>query len=125
MGVVGGLSEHVVPGRFVGQPDDAPSGEPIIGLDLGSGVFISPFTASYVPEGEHAGGIVWHTHPDGQLCGGAVLFAVDPDRPDRPVWDVVSWDPLTITPSVLAHNAPSQPEGCLHGFITDGLWVPA
>lgn len=115
MGVVGGLGDHLVPGRFLGQDEDAPDAQEMRALDLGGGVFIAPFGARYVPEGEHAGGIVWHTHANGLLCGGAVLFAEDPERLGRPVWTVESWDPLTISPSVLA--------GCgLHGYIREGRW---
>lgn len=121
---VGGCSEHVVPGRYPGQDDDQPDGETIFGLDLGQGVYFSPFTARYVAEGDHAGGIVWHTHDDGTLCPGSVNFVAPPDRPGAPVWSVESWDPLTIRPSVLAHNWLDRRE-CLHGWITDGRWVPA
>lgn len=35
--------------------------------------------------------------------------------PNSPLWKVVSWEPLTITPSVNC--------GCCHGFITEGKWV--
>lgn len=125
MGVVGGLAEHVVPGYFGGRAGKElgeKQGEKITGLDLGSGVWIAPFTASYVPDGEHAGGIVWHVHADDErLCGGAVLFVTDPERPNRPVWTVESWDPLTISPSVLARSGPGGAE-CLHGFIRNGRW---
>jgi hypothetical protein len=37
-------------------------------------------------------------------------------------WTLVSADPITITPSILCAND----QGCgIHGFITDGKWVPA
>lgn len=124
MGVVGGLADHIVPGYFIGQDPDLPEEEDIHGLDLGSGVFFAPFTANYVPEGEHAGGVVWHTHADGQLCGGAVQFVPSPHRSDGggPVWQVESWDPLTISPSVLAKSGPPPGTECLHGFIRNGIW---
>lgn len=39
-------------------------------------------------------------------------------RPDRPLWQVQSWEPLTISPSVLCSCGD-------HGFIREGRWVPA
>lgn len=40
----------------------------------------------------------------------------------HPAWELVSKDPLTISPSILC----VPPHGCgIHGFITDGKWVPA
>lgn len=63
-------------------------------------------------------------HPnmhDGQPCAGMVTFASQTQRKIEPnrqnVWQVESWEPLTISPSVL----------CLcgdHGFIRDGRWLP-
>lgn len=37
----------------------------------------------------------------------------------QPTWTVVSWEPLTLTPSI--HRIEC---GC-HGYITDGKWVSA
>lgn len=67
--------------------------------------------------------IVGHTHENGEECYGAVLFDVPEMQKmkatGRPLWTVVSEDPLTIKPSI-------NNEACgLHGFITDGKWVPA
>lgn len=115
-----GCADHTLPGKW--DPDDPEmEQETIWGLDLGSGVWISPFAAKYATADEHAGGIVWHVHPDGQLCGGAVNLIADPDHPERPVWTVESWDPLTISPSVRACSGPDGAE-CLHGFIRNGRW---
>jgi hypothetical protein len=36
--------------------------------------------------------------------------------PDRPLWQVQSWEPLTLTPSVLCSCG-------WHGYITNGRWV--
>jgi len=47
---------------------------------------------------------------------GDVQRRVEPDRPN--VWDVQSWDPLTISPSVLCSCGD-------HGFIREGRWVRA
>lgn len=44
-------------------------------------------------------------------------------QPDLPVWTVHSWDPLTLTPSILCTLGKG---GCgVHGYITEGRWVPA
>lgn len=91
------------------------------GQHIGHGVFIS-YTGVYgQPDDVKGGLIVAHRHDDGQLCEGSVTFAVpvtDHYADDRPRWTVVSWEPLTLSPSI------SAPCG-LHGFITDGAWVPA
>lgn len=123
-----GCEEHTLPGKFDPSDPDMPQ-ETIWGLDLGSGVWISPFTAHTGPEEplvdheerDHIGGLVWHVHEDGRVCGGAIYFAPRPDG--QVAWDVQSWDPLTVTPSVLARSGPGGAE-CLHGFITAGRWVP-
>ena len=66
-----------------------------------------------------------HTHPrpDGAPCGtngltfdGPVQRELDPARPR---WQVVSWEPLTLSPSVLCTACQA------HGWIRDGRWVPA
>lgn len=127
MGRLVGCADHVLPGKF-DPADETMENEEIWGLDLGSGVWISPFSNYREPflspgaesDAPHIGGIVWHVHPDGKVCGGAVYF--EPSRDGGPVWAVSSWDPLTITPSVLARSGPDGAE-CLHGFITDGRWV--
>lgn len=120
MGRLVGVAEHKIADSWHGSDD------PLVihGLDLGSGVWLQPFTASYAPEGDCAGGIVWHVHADGEPCGGSIYFLQDPSdsaaavrqRERGQVWTVESWDPLTISPSVLA-------KGCgLHGFIRNGRW---
>jgi hypothetical protein len=43
-----------------------------------------------------------------------VVFKDDEHR-----WQVVSYDPLTVTPSI------RNPNTGLHGFITNGKWIPA
>jgi hypothetical protein len=35
--------------------------------------------------------------------------------PNRPRWQVLSWEPLTLTPSIAT--------GCCHGYITEDKWV--
>ena len=39
--------------------------------------------------------------------------------PEHPSWEVVSWEPLTLAPSLLCRLCGD------HGFIRDGRWVPA
>ncbi len=63
-------------------------------------------------------GLLWYHHrPDtGEECGiGGISW--DPD--DRVHWDLVSLDPLTVSPSLLCQTCGA------HGFIRDGRWVKA
>lgn len=54
-------------------------------------------------------------------CGGHCSFAPHKNS-NGASWDVVSLDPLTLTPSVWC----KPPGGCgAHGFITDGKWNDA
>jgi hypothetical protein len=54
------------------------------------------------------------------LCGGGVNFTNSriAAKEGRPMWQVKSWEPLTLTPSIVC--------GCggQHGFITNGQYVP-
>lgn len=61
---------------------------------------------------EHAG--------NGGRCLGAAMFDVE-DNPfsSGPKWRVESWDPLTLSPSLLCRICGN------HGFIREGKWVPA
>ena len=65
----------------------------------------------------------YHTTPEGNTCNGFITFeggawanAFDNKIPS---WKVISFEPLTITPSLLCKACGD------HGFITDGKWVPA
>ncbi len=54
-------------------------------------------------------------------CEGAIWYACAPGsdrRRERPVWTLVSRDPLHLEPSVACHCGD-------HGFIRDGKWVRA
>lgn len=114
--VLPGAAMHDVPGLWMGEPLT------ILGLDLGEGVFFQPTTAAWA-DGRCVGGIVWHTLESGVICGGAITFEHGPNENEReqarPMWNVVSLDPLTLTPSVLDQQCG------LHGFIADGRWLPA
>lgn len=83
------------------------------GIDLGSGVYATPFGRQ--GHDGHAGIHVGHYHDDGTWCEGGVLFE---PMDGRPTWTVEQWDPLTISPSVAAACG-------MHGFIKQGRWVPA
>lgn len=90
----------------------------IEGIDLGHGVRIV-FTTWR--RHERAGLLEEHTAPAGHRCGGGILFDLEGVReafPDRPVWTVQQWDPLTLSPSLLC-------ECGHHGWIQNGKWVPA
>lgn len=53
-------------------------------------------------------------------CRGGVMFDIPgAEHFPGPKWRVESWDPLTISPSVLCRVCGD------HGFIRDGKWVPA
>lgn len=74
-----------------------------------------------IPDEERAGAIVRHLKADGSECSSGVTFDVPAMRATRPssaLWQVESWDPLTISPSLLCECGD-------HGFIRDGRWVPA
>ncbi len=97
--------------------------------DIGFGVTISPFTTG---DNHIFGGVIIEHDAPSECpykgikfgattdfrCAGGVSVVPIPDKPDRPIWTVLSEDPLTLTPSILCDcNA-------FHGFITNGLWVP-
>jgi hypothetical protein len=65
-------------------------------------------------------GIVTHKLPDGSECSGAITFDVPVAREHftGPFWTVESWEPLTLSPSLLCACGD-------HGFIRGGRWVPA
>jgi len=97
-------------------------------LDLGSGV-IGRYTAwkpdrsinpqySHLPDIERVGLILEHKAPDGTPHEGSITFDSQVAREvfnPKALWQVQSWEPLTITPSVLCSCG-------WHGFIIDGKW---
>ena len=72
-----------------------------------------------IPDIEKIGVIV----DTGNGCQSVALFDLPGVRevlgPDRPVWQVESWEPLTLSPSLLCRLCGD------HGFIRAGRWVPA
>jgi len=76
-----------------------------------------------IPDVERFGAIESHPRPDGQgQCEGAVTFdgpAQRQLRPNAPRWTVESWEPLTLSPSILCKLCGN------HGYIREGRWIPA
>ena len=100
-------------------PDDFPEGYRLptfkgVWQDLGSGHYAALYANRHAvlevhrtPEGKWCGGFL---HTDAGACG----------QPDRPHWDVSSWEPLTLSPSV---HCSREMGGCgAHGRITAGRW---
>jgi uncharacterized protein DUF6527 len=70
---------------------------------------------------ERHGAIIAHTLSNGSMCEGAITFDTPAAReafPQSHFWQVVTWEPLTLTPSIRCHCGD-------HGFIQQGKWVPA
>jgi hypothetical protein len=102
-------------------------------VELGSGV-----TIQWTSWGQHerVGFIEYHTCQGGScngedhygagpgMCGGGVMFDLPGVReafPHRALWTVQSWEPLTLSPSIACGC-----KGCTHhGYVRDGVWVPA
>lgn len=86
-----------------------------------------------LPDVERWGAMIWHRRQDGTLCHGAITFDTPEVRAvmavrgeERNVWQVESWDPLTISPSVLCCFPLDGGGTCGdHGFIRAGRWVRA
>lgn len=90
-----------------------------------------------VPDVPRYGALVAHLKADGSLCMGAIHFdtpevrAVNaatrahcekigsPYGKDYSMWQVQSWEPLSVSPSLQCGACPD------HGFIRDGRWVRA
>jgi hypothetical protein len=76
-----------------------------------------------IPDIEIAGAIVDHPRPDGKgECSAGIMFEVPGhevfgDLKHR--WQVNSFDPLTVSPSLLCRACGD------HGFIREGKWIPA
>jgi hypothetical protein len=76
---------------------------------------------AHLPDVEKYGATVFHKRPDGKNCLGAITFASAVSAalaPGRPSWHVESWEPLTVSPSLLCSCGD-------HGFIRNGKWVKA
>ena len=76
-----------------------------------------------IPDVEKWGATVWHLKPSGEPCMSAIDFdgPVQRQMGTKVMWTVESWEPLTLSPSLLC-----TAEGCGdHGFIRQGRWVIA
>lgn len=74
-----------------------------------------------IPDVEKWGLEIVHTSPAGNPCAGFVTMTSEVQRqvaPRATTWDVQSWDPLTLSPSVLCSCGD-------HGWIRDGRWIRA
>lgn len=82
-------------------------------VDLGDGHSYE----KVLSKGEWVAIIEFHSDAKtGDPCGGFVAFEGYDSREDK--WRVLSWDPLTLNPSLQC------PCGS-HGFIRNGRWEPA
>lgn len=102
------------------EPVDLGHGHTLRWLALAPDRNLNPQYAD-LPDMEHYGAIISHRKPDGNFCEGVITFRSEVQQridPGTTAWDVSSWDPLTLSPSLLCHCGD-------HGFIQQGRWVPA
>lgn len=87
-------------------------------VDIGHGVQLS---RQVDDQGRDIGRLVWHDCRHNYGPAGITWDTVPgrQDDPGRVGWTVQSWEPLTVTPSVLCLTCG------LHGWIRGGRWVPA
>ena len=91
-------------------------------IDIGGGHEISYYTTGEDDDHTHVGLIDSHLKPDGSPCsGGSIVFDLpqNADFPGHDRWQVISEEPLTLSPSLLCRACGS------HGWIRDGAWVEA
>jgi hypothetical protein len=70
-----------------------------------------------LPDLEKAILILSCPHKPNEHAGGVALHPAEYDVAFKgPRWDVISWEPLTINPSILMNDC-----GC-HGYIRNGEW---
>lgn len=76
-----------------------------------------------LPDVEKYSAIVRHLKPDGSACVGAITLENEVSRKlepqGTPMWKVESWEPLTLSPSLLCRECGD------HGFIRNGKWERA
>jgi hypothetical protein len=89
-----------------------PEGVPKDAIPIGSGTFM----VKVFKDGAWVGIIEFHNH-NGEYDGGYVAFDVAGNETyQKDKWQVISLEPLTITPSVACHTCTH------HGYITEGVW---
>lgn len=72
-----------------------------------------------LPDVERYAAMVRHSTSTGEPCMGGITFDGEVARriePGKPMWSVESWEPLTLSPSLLCSCGD-------HGFIRQGRWV--
>lgn len=75
-----------------------------------------------IPDVEKYGLIVYHSTPAGRDCESFAVIDGEVQRqlePNRARWQVESWDPVTLSPSLLCGTCGD------HGFVREGRWVRA
>lgn len=105
--------------------------------DIGHGHSIQPFGWSPdrsipanaerfagIADIEKVGIVINHPVPDGKDCQGVAVIHFDTPEvrtvfPASHCWQVLSWEPLTVSPSILCMACGD------HGWIKEGRWVPA
>lgn len=88
-------------------------------LDLGHGVTLEFRSWGEI---ERAGYFQEHRTSGGEACFSGGMFdlpGVRENFPERELWQVESFDPLTLSPSMLCTICGN------HGFVKNGRWVPA
>jgi hypothetical protein len=70
------------------------------------------------------GGITFSSAPENYRVH---VNSVTGEKREYPTWDVQSWAPLTVTPSILTHGHQTRTGHTTdkHGFIRYGRWEPA
>jgi len=77
---------------------------------------------AHLPDVPRGGAIISHLKPDGSSCTSGINFDLPVMRqifPEQACWKVESWEPLTLSPSILCTLCGD------HGFIRNGQWVKA
>lgn len=81
---------------------------------------LNPHTA-HLPDVDKYALLLDHQCGDRRVANGCTLDSEVSRELDagRPRWEVQSWEPLTLHPSLLCRSCG------LHGWIRDGAWIPA
>ena len=79
-----------------------------------------------IPDVEKVGATIYHLNDKGEECRGFIYFDTPeirkiPGISNGAMWQIISWEPLTISPSLLCRS----PNCSDHGFIREGKWVKA
>ena len=100
---------------FQWAPEDLPGNREHFGMPL--------------PNVPRAGGTIRHRARDGSWCLSAINFDLPEMRKwlkPKSLWQVQSWEPLTLSPSILCKAPLADGTECGdHGFIRGGRWIPA